>query len=262
MIKYNQIGHNYNETRKADPHLTERLHQHLQPKTGGKYLDIGCGTGNYTIALHQKKNVSFIGVEPSTRMLEIAKNRCQTIEWKYGTVENIPLEDGFVEGIIATLTLHHWRDKRIAFEELYRVLKPQGRLVIFTSTPNQMKGYWLNHYFPEMLHKSMIQMPSFEVVGKYLKESGFRNIHTEKYFIELDLQDLFLYSGKFNPNLYLQASIRKGISSFADLANRGEVERGLLALKADIQSGKWEQIKNQYDNQMGDYLYVVAKKLE
>ena len=100
------------------------------------------------------------------------------------------------------------------------------------------------------------------MMEKYLKESGFQNIHTEKYFIEADLQDLFLYSGKFNPNLYLQASIRKGISSFADLANKAEVERGLLALKADIQSGKWEQIKNQYDNQMGDYLYIIAKKLE
>ena len=34
-----------------------------------------------------------------------------------------------------------------------------SRLVIFTATANQMKGYWLNHYFPEMMAESMRRMP-------------------------------------------------------------------------------------------------------
>lgn len=103
-------------------------------------------------------------------------------------------------------------------------------------------------------------MPTFEAVEKQLKESGFQNIHTDKYFIEADLQDLFLYSGKFNPSLYLQPFIRKGISSFSDLANQAEVERGLKALKRDIEKGDWEEVKAQFENEMGDYLYVVAEK--
>ncbi|MFK7907932.1 MAG: class I SAM-dependent methyltransferase [Chitinophagales bacterium] len=260
MEKYNKIGHNYNQTRKPDPQLTENLYQHLQPQTSGVYLDIGCGTGNYTIALHQQKNVQFIGVEPSTKMLEIAKSKCNTIDWRYGTAEKIPLEDASVAGIMGTLTVHHWQDMGKAFAELYRVLKPKGKLVIFTSTPEQMKGYWLNHYFPMMLEKSMQPMPAFEVFEKHLTENGFQNIRTDKYFIQADLQDLFLYSGKFDPNLYLQPHVRKGISSFADLANQAEVEKGLAVLQADILSGDWQKLKEKYENEEGDYLYVITEK--
>ena len=260
MIKYNKIGQNYNQTRRADPQLTQNLFRHLRPKPSGIYLDIGCGTGNYTIALHQQKNVQFVGVEPSEKMLEIAKSKCPTIDWRYGTAEEIPLEDASMDGIMGTLTVHHWRDMGAAFTELYRVLKPAGRLVIFTSIPRQMKGYWLNHYFPMMLKKSIRQMPAFEVFEKYLKKSGFQDIGIEKYFIQEGLQDLFLYSGKYEPSFYLQPSIRKGISSFADLANQIEVEKGLLSLQKDIQSGHWESIRASYENEEGDYLYVIAEK--
>ena len=53
-VKYDEIGTGYNSTRQADPYLTERLLYHLQPKTDRLYLDIGCGTGNYTCTLADK----------------------------------------------------------------------------------------------------------------------------------------------------------------------------------------------------------------
>jgi predicted TPR repeat methyltransferase len=70
-VKYDKIGIGYNSTRQADPYLTERLLYHLQPKNNKLYLDIGCGTGNYTCALDDK-GISFIGVEPSGEMLREA----------------------------------------------------------------------------------------------------------------------------------------------------------------------------------------------
>ncbi len=54
QAKYDAIGTNYNQTRKADPYLTEQLLKHLNPTKEGVYLDIGCGTGNYTNALREK----------------------------------------------------------------------------------------------------------------------------------------------------------------------------------------------------------------
>lgn len=53
-VKYNKIGSNYNSTWKADPLLTKKLLEHLKPEKDGLYLDIGCGTGNYSIALNKK----------------------------------------------------------------------------------------------------------------------------------------------------------------------------------------------------------------
>ena len=258
-VKYDKIGTNYNLTRKADKYLTEQLIHHLQPTKIGKYLDIGCGTGNYTNEL-QKKGFDFIGIDPSQIMLEKARLKNNKIYWKIGSAENIGLPENFVDGIIGSLTIHHWTDLKIGFSELYKVLKPNGRIVIFTSTPEQMKGYWLNHYFPKMLSDSIVQMPTLEKVKMAMKDSGIEFFGTDKYFIKPDLQDQFLYCGKQLPELYFDEQIRRGISSFSSLANQKEVEKGLSELRKDIDSGKITDIIKTYENELGDYLYIIGKK--
>ena len=211
---YNHIGKGYNHTRKADPYLVERLHYHLNPVNKGFYLDIGCGTGNYTSQLHDEE-IRFIGVDPSEKMLEKAKNTHPQIEWKLGTAEQIPLENNSIEGVIGTLTLHHWNDLEKGFSELFRVMKPYTNVVFFTATPQQMKGYWLHHYFPKMLADSIEQMPSLENIEKAMNAAGFKDIFIENYDIQPDLKDQFLYVGKQNPTLYLDENIRNGIASFS-----------------------------------------------
>ncbi len=258
-VKYDKIGIDYNLTRKADKYLTEQLLYYLQPTKDGKYLDIGCGTGNYTSEL-QKNGFDLIGIDPSELMLEKAKLKNHKIHWKIGSAENTGLPENSVDGIIGSLTIHHWTDLKIGFSELNKVLKPNGRIVIFTSTPEQMKGYWLNHYFPKMLSDSIIQMPTLKRLKKAMKDSGIEFLETQKYFIKPDLEDQFLYCGKQNPELYFDEQIRHGISSFSSLSNRTEVENGLSELRKDIDSGKIEEIIKSYDNDLGDYLYVIGKK--
>src|ERR1041384_5262433 len=125
---YNNIGIGYNNTRKADPYLAGRLHFLLNPDENDLYLDIGCGTGNYTVALHNK-GVKLVAVDPSEIMLEEAKQKSGTIEWLKGTAEQIPINDNALNGAIATLTIHHWKNPQQGFKELVRVLKNGSRLV-------------------------------------------------------------------------------------------------------------------------------------
>lgn len=257
-VTYDNIGNNYNLTRKADKFLTQQLLHHLQPTQDGTYLDIGCGTGNYTSEL-QKKGLQCIGIDPSKQMLEKAKLKNDQVLWKLDSAENIGLPENFVDGIIGFLTIHHWTHLENGFLQLSKVLKPNGRMVIFTSTPKQMKGYWLNHYFPKMLSDSMIQMPTLKRIETAMKESGIEHLETVKYSIKSDLQDQFLYCGKQRPELYFDAQIRHGISSFSSLANRTEVEKGLSELRKDIDSGKINEIIQSYENDFGDYLFVIGK---
>ena len=259
-VKYDKIGTNYNLTRKADKYLTKQLLHHLNPKKNKLYLDIGCGTGNYTNEL-QRKGFQFIGIDPSIEMLEKAKAKNQQVDWRIGTAEKTGLFNNSVDGIIGSLTIHHWTDLKEAFLELFRILKENGNIVIFTSTPKQMKGYWLNHYFPKMLSDSIIQMPSLENVISSMNYAGFEISRTEKYSIKPSLQDKFLYCGKQNPEAYFDENIRHGISSFSSLANREEVEKALIDLRKDIDSGKINQIMKSYENDSGDYLYIIGKKL-
>jgi ubiquinone/menaquinone biosynthesis C-methylase UbiE len=198
-VLYNSIGLGYNTTRRADPDITGRLFRLLLPQAGGVYLDIGCGTGNYTIAL-ANKGINFCGVEPSEEMLNVARLKASNVNWQPGSAERIPASDNFFEGGIATLTIHHWTDLQLAFDEVARVLKTNAKMVLFTADPQQMNRYWLNHYFPDMMTRSMAQMPELDSIEAAANEAGFKMIGTEKYFINDGLQDLFLYSGKISPH--------------------------------------------------------------
>jgi hypothetical protein len=51
---YDYLGLGYNHTRKADPYLFQQLFTCLNPKNDGIYLDINCGTRNYTYEFHKK----------------------------------------------------------------------------------------------------------------------------------------------------------------------------------------------------------------
>lgn len=257
QAKYDDIGIDYNQTRRADPYLVGRMQHHLMPQAGRQYLDIGCGTGNYTSQIAGSA-YEFIGIDPSGVMLEKAKKRNKRIKWQLGTAEKTGLEASSMSGCLASLTIHHWQNLNAAFREVARVLIPGAPMVIFTSTPEQMLGYWLNHYFPRMMADSMAVMPSYELVSEAMEEAGFRIMEVERYFVRPDLRDKFLYCGKEQPALYLQPEIRHGISSFSELAYEAEVQQGLRQLETDLQNGVVDSIMDQYKNQTGDYLFIKA----
>lgn len=257
--KYDKIGLTYNTTRQADPYLLSRIYHHLDPKEQGHYLDLGCGTGNYTIEF-AKKGIRFTGVDPSEKMLDEAKSKFDKIEWVSGVAEQIPFGDNFFDGAIATLTIHHWVDLEKGFAELSRVLKPGSKVVLFTSDPEQMAGYWLNHYFPELIERSAQKMPPINSVVSALNRAGLNVTCTEKYFVQDDLRDLFLLSGKNRPEIYFDENVRKGISTFASLAHREEVDVGLQRLREDIESGVFDSVKMKYEGDLGDYVFIVAEK--
>lgn len=256
---YDRIGRGYNATRQADPFITEKLFQLLSPHPSGLYLDLGCGTGNYTIAL-ARRGLHFYGIEPSGGMMDIARLKNDKINWILAKAENIPLNDNLFDGALATLTIHHWSDIKKAFEEVYRVLKKSGNIIFFTATPEQMEGYWLHHYFPKMMNDSILQMPSFDAINDALAEAGFMMTDTEKYFIQDNLKDNFLYVGKHRPEIYFDEGVRNGISSFSVLANRVEVMEGLSQLEDDLRLGRFEAVKERFKNDLGDYLFITAKK--
>lgn len=257
---YDLIGVGYNRTRTADPFLGERLFTLAAPRKDSSSLDIGCGTGNYTAAL-AARGYSFCGVEPSEIMIEQARQKSGSVIWTQASAEELPFKDEFFGASLATLTIHHWKNLEKAFAETRRVLKNGCNFVIFTAYPEQMENYWLNHYFPQMLKDSITVMPARRVIETALNSAGFAITREEKYYIRPDLQDLFLYSGKQRPELYLNAQVRNGISSFSALSNEQEVETGLQKLSDDLKNGNFAEIARNYESDSGDYCFIVATKL-
>ena len=256
---YEIIGQGYDQTRKADSSVTARLMHHLDDTPGQKWLDLGCGTGNYTAALAQA-GADIVGVDPSEDMLRQAREKYPAMTWTQGQAEALPFADESFDGAITTLTIHLWDNLIKGFQEINRVIKPGGRLVIFTSMPHQMKGYWLNEYFPSVIAQSMRMMPGFDSLQATLGRGGWRLTATEKFFVTKDLQDLMFYSGKHRPELYLESTVRSSISYFAAAENQAAVDQGLERLKADLESGAFEAVRERYANSFGDYMFIVASK--
>lgn len=256
---YNIIGKEYNTTRNADPYLAGRMAALLEANSNGVYVDVGCGTGNYTHYLHNM-GFKFTGIDPSDTMLNTAKAKCTDCTFIQASAENIPLENNSFDGAIAILTLHHWKSMQLGLNEINRILKPGSRIVILSFTGEQMQGYWLNHYFPTMIKNSGDAIPDQRTMFDLLKHAGFSSIDTEKYFVQKDLQDRFLYANKFTPEEYLNPENRKGISCFSVFVNPDELELGLKQLEADIAMGEIQDIIDNYENDKGDYLFYHAIK--
>lgn len=259
MTIYEQIGKSYDLTRCADPEIAKRLAIKLQIKSDSSYLDVACGTGNYTLALAKQAGI-WHGLDQSKKMINAAINKSNAIAWQVGEAEALPYHNCSFSGVLCTLAIHHFAALTSAFQEIYRVLRA-GCFVLFTATPEQMSKYWLVEYFPEAIYKSAEQMPSFERIKESLKEAGFKSVDIELYYISESLQDLFLYSGKHRPEIYLDENVRSGISTFALLASAKEIAAGCEKLAADIHTGRITEIVKKYESDQGDYLFVIAEKV-
>lgn len=259
---YDEIGVGYDGTRAADPVIADRLAGLLQLDPRDHLFDLACGTGNYTTTL-AGRCAQTTGIDASREMIASARAKSAPslpVDWHVGLAEALPFPDARFDKAMCTLAIHHFPALAPAFGEVRRVLKPEGRrFVLFTSTPEQMRRYWLCDYFPRMMEASIAQMPARERVEDALHAAGFATIEAEPYSVTADIVDMFLYSGKQRPALYLEPGFRAGISSFANLGTVSEVEDGLARLARDIESGAVEARIEASEHDGGDYLFIVAR---
>jgi SAM-dependent methyltransferase len=255
---YNEICSSYCTTRRADPSITQTLAHLLSVAHGGNFLDLACGTGNYTNALASIGG-NWHGCDISEVMVRQARAKNQEVRWQVSSADSLPYPATFFDGAICTLAIHHFPDLLQPFKEVYRTMR-QGPFVLFTAFPEQMQRYWLCHYFPEMMASSIAQMPTQEIVTSALRSAGFEIDSILPFDVTNDLQDLFLYSGKERPELYLDTQIRANISSFASRCSQAELESGLKTLSDDIETCTFAELAASYRCSSGDYTYIVAHK--
>ncbi|MDA1101899.1 MAG: class I SAM-dependent methyltransferase [Proteobacteria bacterium] len=256
---YNTIGAGYDRYRSADPGITETLARTLGRPKVGSYLDLACGSGNYTIAL-ARKGYTLTGLDISRRMLTAARQKSRAAGWVLGDGERQPFADRVFQGVVCILAIHHFHDLSVTFKECRRILCPGAPLVLFTGEAGQMRHYWLNTYFPVAMTRSMADMPTRALIERSLRDAGFADLSFANYFVSADLQDHFLYSGKHNPGFYLNDRARAGISTFARHGDEAETRQGLARLDTDITTGRFAQVRQTYRSDLGDYLFVSARR--
>ncbi len=112
------------------PHILQRVCTLIGCDRFGAVLDVGCGTGQSTVALAEISTAA-IGIDPSAAMLAHTP-ALENVEYRIGTAEQIPLESETVELITVGLAWH-WFDAARFLSEVQRVLQPGGWLVLYNS---------------------------------------------------------------------------------------------------------------------------------
>lgn len=256
---YDRIGVDYDFTRACDPIILSKIIELLNVPPNAKILDIGCGTGNYTIAM-SNQGLQMWGLDISDTMLNSARSKRSNVQWYTGSVDTIPLDSNVFDGCICTLACHHFRNLNVAFQEVSRVIN-RGRFVILSCSHKQLRNYWLYKYFPNELELITSYMPDLDVVINSLCSSDFRILRIDSYYINRDVKDNFLGARFEKPELYLDESFRNGMSIFANAAEADSVEKGCEALRADIESGEYLKYINTYKNHFGEYYFITAEKM-
>ncbi|MFW6161020.1 MAG: class I SAM-dependent methyltransferase [Acidobacteriota bacterium] len=126
---------------------------------GKKVLDAGCGTGIFSIIFARKGASEVVGIDISEGSLSTGqklKERFgpENISFRKGDMLSLPFQDASFDIIWAWGTVHHTTDPFRAIEELMRVLKKGGSLLLAVYTRTRLT------FLHEIIRKTLLKTPS------------------------------------------------------------------------------------------------------
>ena len=180
QINYDEISKIYDDVRSADLDLVQAILSEVRVAPTTQILDFGCGTGNFTTLLRQclpEEAGQVCGIDPSEGMLARAKAKSQNIDFRIGSGDSIPFENGSFDLIYMTDVIHHIRDLDRLFAELKRVLRPFGRICIATQSHRQIGLRPIAEFFPGTVIVDRKRYPDIDVIEQAGQAAG---LHTYK----------------------------------------------------------------------------------
>lgn len=177
------------------------------PKNG-QILDVAAGTGDWTIALAKelgdKGHVT--GFDLSSEMLAVTREKVREagvsfwVTLTQGNAMELPYEDDTFDLVTIGFGLRNLPDAEKGMQELYRVLKPGGQLVVLeTSQPDNpvIKPFWKMYFkgvMPMMgkvfahdkdsydyLEKTTEEFMSFTALADLMRETGFKTVAYQRF---------------------------------------------------------------------------------
>jgi SAM-dependent methyltransferase len=255
------FAENYDKTRRASPSIVEVLRRHLRPAPDKVGLDIGCGTGNYTLPFAGQFR-ELIGLDTLDEMLAVARPKSDKIRWLLGDALNTGLEDASCDAVWLISTLHYFKGERqkLLFEEIYRLLRPGGVVVADTEFLEQHASLWVVDFFPSLRNRYRDACLSVRQYDSWLREICFTNVQFDQIDYNPTECDAALRIGQHDPKMYLRKEIRDGLPAFREMPSE-ELRKGLKRLEAAIADKSIDETIAAYRSQAtmpGDVGFIVA----
>lgn len=113
--------------------LPEKLLNILPIKKKGHFLDVGAGTGYYTIPAAKFVEGDVFALDIDPKMLKIINSKAEqevltNIKTLKGSLDHIPLPDHSIDFVFASLVLHEVKQLSHSLQQMKQVLKPDGYL--------------------------------------------------------------------------------------------------------------------------------------
>ena len=169
----------------------------ITPSPEKKLLDIGCAGGAF-LKVANDLDFQVVGVEPSSYLCDFGQKE-YNLDLRPGTLQDQRFNDNEFDIISMWDVIEHLDQPSKVLEEIYRILKPDGELIInypeYDSWPRKLMGY----KWPFFLSVHLYYFTP-ETICQLLKNYGFRTKRCEPYFQALELGYVLKRAGQiFTP---------------------------------------------------------------
>jgi ubiquinone/menaquinone biosynthesis C-methylase UbiE len=147
-----------------------------------RVLDLGCGTGRFSIPMATRLRFRIIGADSSMEMLEKAKEKdtANSVQWDLEDAQYLTYPEDSFDGVFMSHLLHHVDDPRQVLGECWRVLASPGVVLIRYGAIEQIRDDVEHTFFPEVLDIDEARTPTVKTVEEWLAEAGFQDIVSQE----------------------------------------------------------------------------------
>ncbi len=144
----------------------------VAPQAGERILDVAAGTGTSSAAL-QRNGARVVALDFSAGMVAEGRRRHKKIEFVEADAQKLPFGDNEFDAVTISFGLRNVADPKVALGEMYRVLKPGGRVVIceFSRPPIAIFRAAYNTYLSKIMPLVADRTSSNPEAYTYLAES-------------------------------------------------------------------------------------------